>query len=555
MRVRNPREYPASHPAARRQPIAEPLEGRALLTSVVVNTTLDQIDPVGSPTVSLRDAVTIANTSASATAITFSPAVFAIPKTITLSKQLVLSNAKQATSITGPAAGVTLNGNGLTRAFKIQANVTAAMSRLTFTNGAAEGTSLPADRGGAIENSGHLTLNDSLFVGNKARHFGGAINQDNGDVVLTNVTLEGNVVTGTGAGGAISSFGPVRLNNVTIAKNTAPAGGGINVNNQSGRAFRLANTIVAGNIETLPKTGDAAGTFVSLGFNLIGNTAGSSGWVASDLKGNAASPIDPKVGPLADNGRPTLSMLPLPGSPVIDKGSNALIPAGITADQRGLPRIFNGVVDIGAVEAQPLVQITAAPKQSTTLGTKTLVALGSFLQFGATGPFKVDVNWGDGSPDTVLTLSAVGAIPATNHTFLKGGSLTVSEVITDAKGNKSNTVIFTDVVTVPPSSISGKVFDDANGDGKIDNGEFGVGLWTVYLDLNNNGKLDAGDRSATTDIGGNWAFTGLAAGSYVVRLVPVTGIITTQPAGGILSITLAAGQASVGNLFGEKALA
>jgi hypothetical protein len=45
-------------------------------------------------------------------------------------------------------------------------------------------------------------------------------------------------------------------------------------------------------------------------------------------------------------------MLPLPGSPVLDAGSNALIPAGVTTDQRGLPRISGSRVDIGAVELQ-----------------------------------------------------------------------------------------------------------------------------------------------------------------------------------------------------------
>ena len=44
------------------------------------------------------------------------------------------------------------------------------------------------------------------------------------------------------------------------------------------------------------------------------------------------------------------------GSPAIDAGNNSLIPAGVTTDQRGAPRIFNGTVDIGAYELQvPLV--------------------------------------------------------------------------------------------------------------------------------------------------------------------------------------------------------
>jgi len=50
-------------------------------------------------------------------------------------------------------------------------------------------------------------------------------------------------------------------------------------------------------------------------------------------------------------------MPPLFHSPVIDHGSNALIPAGVTTDQRGLPRIVGGTVDIGADEAQATTQV------------------------------------------------------------------------------------------------------------------------------------------------------------------------------------------------------
>jgi hypothetical protein len=43
-------------------------------------------------------------------------------------------------------------------------------------------------------------------------------------------------------------------------------------------------------------------------------------------------------------------MPPLSGSPAINSGSNALIPSGLTTDQRGLPRIIYGTVDMGACE-------------------------------------------------------------------------------------------------------------------------------------------------------------------------------------------------------------
>lgn len=124
-------------------------------------------------------------------------------------------------------------------------------------------------------------------------------------------------------------------------------------------------------------------------------------------------------------------------------------------------------------------------------------------------------------------------------------------------GYSGNTVVaatITQTLPPPPATISGRVFGDSNGDGKLDDGEIGVGLWTVYLDLNKDGKLDAGDKGVTTDVNGNFSFTNLAAGTYVVRVVPVSGITATKPTGGMLTLTLKAGQASLGNLFGERAI-
>jgi hypothetical protein len=88
-----------------------------------------------------------------------------------------------------------------------------------------------------------------------------------------------------------------------------------------------------------------------LGHNLIGNGSGSSGFDPTDLVGTASNPIDPLLGPLADNGGPTLTMALLPGSPAIDAGDNTDAPMW---DQRGpgFRRIVNGTIDIGAYEVQ-----------------------------------------------------------------------------------------------------------------------------------------------------------------------------------------------------------
>ena len=100
------------------------------------------------------------------------------------------------------------------------------------------------------------------------------------------------------------------------------------------------------------------GVFVSLGHNLIGDGFGSTDFtdgVNGDIVGTSANPIDPKLGPLANNGGRTKTHALKAGSRAIDAGDNANLPP---TDQRGagFPRKkdgnFNGVaiVDIGAFE-------------------------------------------------------------------------------------------------------------------------------------------------------------------------------------------------------------
>ena len=126
----------------------------------------------------------------------------------------------------------------------------------------------------------------------------------------------------------------------------------------------VGNTIVAGN--TAATSGpDVFGTFASQGNNLIGETDGSSGWVGSDLTGTIAQPLNPLLAPLGNYGGPTQTMALLPGSPAIDAGSNVLIPAGVTTDQRGEGFILGQRVDIGAYEFTPLSQ-TISPTPIST---------------------------------------------------------------------------------------------------------------------------------------------------------------------------------------------
>ena len=109
----------------------------------------------------------------------------------------------------------------------------------------------------------------------------------------------------------------------------------------SSGTLTVRNTIVAGN--TNPTAPDLSGAITNdLGHNLFGNITGGSGFVATDLLG-----LSPLLAPLGNYGGPTETMPLLPGSPAIDAGDNASAPA---ADQRGIARIVNNTIDIGAFE-------------------------------------------------------------------------------------------------------------------------------------------------------------------------------------------------------------
>jgi hypothetical protein len=105
---------------------------------------------------------------------------------------------------------------------------------------------------------------------------------------------------------------------------------------------------------------DVAGPFTSHGHNLIGQADGSIGFtngINADLAGTTFAPLNAFLGPITNNGGPTLTMALLPGSPAIDAGDDALLsaPFYLATDQRGLPRRSGAHVDIGALELQALM--------------------------------------------------------------------------------------------------------------------------------------------------------------------------------------------------------
>jgi hypothetical protein len=138
----------------------------------------------------------------------------------------------------------------------------------------------------------------------------------------------------------------------TIKGDDAGLGGGILT---FGGSTVLSHTIVAGNTgASMPS--DVAGS-MAVSFSLLGvDTDAIITNNGGNLIGTAGSPINPLLGPLADNGGPTLTHALLFGSPAIDAGDPAIVFNPAAFDQRGAPfsRVSSGRIDIGAFELQPM---------------------------------------------------------------------------------------------------------------------------------------------------------------------------------------------------------
>ena len=86
-----------------------------------------------------------------------------------------------------------------------------------------------------------------------------------------------------------------------------------------------------------------------------------------------------------------------------------------------------------------------------------------------------------------------------------------------------------DAGLVAPASVSGVAYNDRDAGGTRDATEPGIAGWQVFLDANDNGLLDAGERSTTTSATGAYSFTGVVLGTYAVRVVPDGAWVQTTP--------------------------
>ena len=369
---------------------------------IIVNSALDNTI-AGDGFTTLREAVLEANADAAGDTIVFDASLQG--STITLSSgQLIINND---VSIDGDTNGdnkadITIDGGGQRILKIVESNFLGAytdvdLKSLTLSNGVATQAG-GGDDGGAIYvgnnvgsldvldttfynnsatfgggalhvQSGVVTIVNSLFNGNTAGVYGGAIRGMGGDINIINSTLSGNTTNGTG-GGIIMQDGNLVMTNSTVTLNRADSDGA-NISDGGGlfaggfATATINNTVISGNTSgSANAANDLSGT-VTLNSSFIG--------------GNA------QLGSLQDNGGTVATHAPILGSPLVNGGSNALLPAdtldvdgdGNTAeilplDGRGLVRNGDGTVDIGAVESPDYLVTTAADVVNANDGVLSL---------------------------------------------------------------------------------------------------------------------------------------------------------------------------------------
>lgn len=258
-------------------------------------------------------------------------------------------------------------------------------STLTLNGSTVSGNTAASDGGGVyMANSGTLTLLNSNVRGNTAINGGGVFVFDSGTLNVTSSTISNNNAISGGNGGGVynGTSGTINAGNSTFDGNSAVNNGGGVFSSPTAATATFTNNTITGNfagrgggffnssaatfnnnlvaLNTASDGPDLAGR-ATLGqaysgsFNLVGNADGSEGLgPTTNQLGTTAVPIDPRIGPLRDNGGPTFTRALHTRSPAIDKGNSP----SIVTDQRGRARPYDNLLitnagngaDIGSYE-------------------------------------------------------------------------------------------------------------------------------------------------------------------------------------------------------------
>ncbi len=211
-------------------------------------------------------------------------------------------------------------------------------------------------QGGGFYLSGPATIKRSSIFTNVANNGGGILTID--QLTLVSSTVSSNLAIRNGGG--LFNFGTSFLYSSTLVGNDADldglfggTGGGVLADATDGHRLVAVNSLLASNTTlALPNYNDCSGILEVYGFNPLGRLSGC----AFTGNGNAAIGLVARatMGPLQDNGGPTLTNALLAGSEAIDsstaQGCVDESAAILGEDQRGAARVAGLRCDVGAYE-------------------------------------------------------------------------------------------------------------------------------------------------------------------------------------------------------------
>jgi uncharacterized repeat protein (TIGR01451 family) len=349
--------------------------------------------------------------------------------------------------------------------------------------GVAVGFATVASRQGVGGNAGN--------GGNAATGQGGGLYLGSGSLSLLNATFAYNTVATAGTPGAAGTPGKGIFNStlsppVRLTPDGQPGSAGKTTGTDQDGGLYVGSSVTTASVEntilalnTAATDTDVSATFSSSDDDFVGDGTGSNlkNGVNGDIVGQYTNTqLTSFFGQLGSNGGPTQTIVPYATSPTIGAGdpnaASAIASAegigssGTPTDQRGLPRLVNGKIDIGSTELQ--VDFTGSPSVSTVQSG----------QSGQTITYTVNLTNGEGEPINVTLTDVVPggttyvSNSASGSVYISGGQ-TPWTTITAPSATNSNTLTatatlapgetatLTFTVTVAPTA-SGTITDTAN---------------------------------------------------------------------------------------------
>ncbi len=276
------------------------------------------------------------------------------------------SSTPKLTNVTFSSNTATTNGGGIDNTNSSNPNLSIA----TFSHNSAGGS------GGGIYNDGAMILGGATFTGNTASNYGGGMFNNSGSPILVDSTFAGN--SAVAGGGIFSAANNPGLINTTFSGNAASANGGA--------LFIFAGSPIVYNSifwgDSPQEILSAPG--LALNYSIL-KDAGCPGTCSN------VSHLDPKLGPLQNNGGYTQTMALGAGSAALDAGN---MPTCAARDQRGVVRPQGGACDMGAYEVRAMTFVSQAAYDGQVLESATVNNGGGAVD-STSGVFHV----GDNSAD------------------------------------------------------------------------------------------------------------------------------------------------------------